>query len=491
MFYRQAIFLSLSISLVFPPVIQAQAQLLPDNTLGKENSVTLPINSLEDKINGGAIRGNNLFHSFKEFNIDSGRSVYFNNPSQIQNILTRVTGSNQSQILGKLGVLGNANLFLINPNGIIFGKDASLDINGSFVGSTASFIDFKDGTKFSAVSPQDKPLLTISTPLGLGMGNNPGEIQVQGNGHDFIGNTFNPFQNTSTEVLEVSPGKTIALIGGNIILDGASLKTESGRIELGSVGSGKVDFNLTPNNLIFSYDNAQKFQDIQIYNKASLDANSYFINTSDSRNSLENNLVDSGSIQLQGENIYLSEKSVILSNNQSNLSDGKININAAESLEIRGSSVRSQALLLSEGADIVISTKQVLLEEVGGILAFNYGDKSGGNIKIKASDSVNIIGVTTEGADSTAIATNAFSNGDGGNIDISTNRLNVVDAGLISSSGFDGDAGNLNINASESIEIVGIKPEFLQPSVLTSVTLGNGNGGNLTLNTKRLIVKDS
>ncbi|MEO1432209.1 MAG: filamentous hemagglutinin N-terminal domain-containing protein, partial [Cyanobacteria bacterium J06633_8] len=128
MFHNQVISLGLSFTFILIPFSQVQAQLIPDNTLRTENSVVNSINSLEDRINGGAIRGSNLFHSFKEFNVDSGKTIYFNNPTAIQNILTRVTGNNQSQILGKLGVLGNANLFLINPNGIIFGKDASLDI---------------------------------------------------------------------------------------------------------------------------------------------------------------------------------------------------------------------------------------------------------------------------------------------------------------------------------------------------------------------------
>ena len=311
MFNIQAIFLGLSVAFTLIPVSSVKAQLIPDNTLGKESSLVNSINSLEDRIDGGAIRGSNLFHSFKEFNIGNNRSVYFNNQSQIQNILTRVTGSNQSNILGKLGVLGNANLFLINPNGIIFGKDASLDINGSFVSSTASFLNFADGTEFSAVSPE--PLLTISAPVGLGMGNNPGEIRVNGNGHNFLGTAFTPFENNSTEVLQVNSGKTIALIGGNIILDGGSLKTEFGRIELGSVGSGKVDFNLTPESLKFSYENAETFKDIQLSNKAALDASSFSGNTSNLINNLEKNISDSGSIQLQGKNIYLRQRNLVFS----------------------------------------------------------------------------------------------------------------------------------------------------------------------------------
>ena len=118
-----------------------RAQIVPDGTLGAESSVVTPdveINGIKsDRIDGGATRGANLFHSFQDFNVGEGRGAYFSNPTAIENILSRVTGSNLSEILGTLGVLGDANLFFINPNGIVFGSNASLDVRGSFVGSTA------------------------------------------------------------------------------------------------------------------------------------------------------------------------------------------------------------------------------------------------------------------------------------------------------------------------------------------------------------------
>ena len=164
---RYCVLWGLSLTLSLAPVVRVQAQLIPDNTLGKENSIVTPVNSLKDRIDGGAIRGSNLFHSFKEFNIDNGQSVYFNDPGAIANILTRVTGTNPSSILGKLGVLGNANLFLINPNGIIFGQNASLDISGSFTASTTPNILFDNGWEFSATNPQAPPLLEIDLTPGL------------------------------------------------------------------------------------------------------------------------------------------------------------------------------------------------------------------------------------------------------------------------------------------------------------------------------------
>jgi filamentous hemagglutinin family protein len=142
------------------------AQIVPDNTLGAESSVITPNVNIQgiqgDRIDGGATRGANLFHSFSEFNVGEGRGVYFANPDGIENILSRVTGGNASQILGRLGVLGDANLFLLNPNGILFGENASLDIQGSFVASTASGIELGEDGYFSATQPQSSRLLAVS-----------------------------------------------------------------------------------------------------------------------------------------------------------------------------------------------------------------------------------------------------------------------------------------------------------------------------------------
>ncbi|MFW5667432.1 MAG: filamentous hemagglutinin N-terminal domain-containing protein, partial [Coleofasciculus sp.] len=141
------------------------AQVIPDDTLGAESSVVTPDvirEILSDRIDGGATRGANLFHSFLEFNIGEGRGVYFANPDGIENILSRVTGDNVSTILGRLGVLGEANLFLLNPNGILFGENASLDIEGSFVATTASGIELGEDGVFSATQPRSSRLLSVS-----------------------------------------------------------------------------------------------------------------------------------------------------------------------------------------------------------------------------------------------------------------------------------------------------------------------------------------
>ena len=172
----------------------AVAQITPDATLGTESSVVTPnVNTRglpAERIDGGAVRGANLFHSFQEFNVGNAQRVYFANPAGIENILSRVTGNNLSNILGTLGVDGGANLFLLNPNGIIFGAGAQLDISGSFVASTADSVMFDNGYQFSAKNSSAPPLLSIKVPLGLQYGTNQPRTTIANTGRLAVGQNF-------------------------------------------------------------------------------------------------------------------------------------------------------------------------------------------------------------------------------------------------------------------------------------------------------------
>ncbi|MEQ9666808.1 two-partner secretion domain-containing protein [Coleofasciculus sp. G2-EDA-02] len=181
------------------------AQIQPDTTLGAENSIVTPNVEIKglpaDLIEGGAIRDTNLFHSFGEFNITEGGRVYFANPLGIDRIFSRVTGSDISDILGTLGVNGGASLYLLNPNGIIFGEGARLDVSGSFVASTADGVVFENGFNFSASNPQAPPILTINVTPGLQYGQNPANASIANRGN-----------------LEV--GQDLTLAAGNLNLQG-------------------------------------------------------------------------------------------------------------------------------------------------------------------------------------------------------------------------------------------------------------------------------
>ena len=153
-----------------------KGEIIPDGSL--PTNVQKTGNTTE--ITGGRQAGSNLFHSFQDFAVHTNNTAFFNNSIDIDSILSRVTGGNISQIDGLIRANGDANLFLINPAGIIFGENARLDIGGSFLGSTATGLLFDDGTEFNATS-NTAPVLTINAPIGLSLRDTTGNIASSGN----------------------------------------------------------------------------------------------------------------------------------------------------------------------------------------------------------------------------------------------------------------------------------------------------------------------
>lgn len=184
-------------------VYSAVAQITPDSTLPNNSNVKLENNTFN--ITGGTQAGANLFHSFQKFSVTTGNTAHFQNNPDIQNIISRVTGSNISNINGLIKASGTANLFLINPSGIIFGDQAKLEVGGSFSATGANSLKFSDSLEFSAKNPQTTALLSINVPIGLQYGSNPGDIEVIGAN------------------LQVNPGKTLTLAGASVNIDGGKL----------------------------------------------------------------------------------------------------------------------------------------------------------------------------------------------------------------------------------------------------------------------------
>ncbi|HEY9610184.1 filamentous hemagglutinin N-terminal domain-containing protein [Allocoleopsis sp.] len=240
---------------------KVNAQLIPDQTLGIESSRVTSQDS-RDFIDGGAMRGSNLFHSFVEFNVGNQQQVYFANPLGITNILTRVTGHNVSNIFGTLGVEGAANLFLLNPNGIIFGAGARLDVAGSFVASTADGIRLGENGFFSAEKPENSTLLAIQ-PGALftnAQRSHQAEIENQGNLAVGAGQTLTLQVDRVTSTGSLStPGGTVQVLGERVsLLDNASIDvsapTGGGTVLLGNgkqvnIGSGvRINADARPPN---------------------------------------------------------------------------------------------------------------------------------------------------------------------------------------------------------------------------------------------------
>jgi len=516
--------------LLFPS--KTFAQIIPDNSLGAESSRTVPdtINNLpSDRITGGATRGVNLFHSWREFNIREGRGAYFENPRGITNIFTRVTGPNPSNILGTLGVLGNGNLFLINPKGIVFGPNARLDLRGSFIGSTADSIVFNNGFEFSSTNPQTSPLLTVNIPVGLRFRYSPGTIvnQSTATGKINLPASSVPIPITDKVGLAVDPGQTLALIGGDIQIPGGNLTASGGQVLLGSAACpGVVNFALTPGvspqgNLSLNYGNIQNFGNIQI-------SDGTLINTSGT---------GGGRVELKGGNVTLDaarfyaitlgnidgrgidiNAQKLRSQNGTQFSTltlgdgagGNINFRAADSIEMSGLGVDAfQQVAITylvsgttdpfsplftlfnasagagAGGSITFDTGRLLFNN--GVLGsgITFGAGRGGNLIVRA----NTFEMVGSGVNN---GTTKESTGAGGGISIDVSRLIMRDGSLLGTTSYSsGPSGSINIKAAESVELSNSGPRTVVSTGISTLTIGStGRAGNINVDTKRLSLSD-
>ncbi|BAT56735.1 Filamentous haemagglutinin-like protein (plasmid) [Nostoc sp. NIES-3756] len=508
--YTRIVF-SFTSFICFIPICQAQIN--ADNSLQDKTLVNVRGNITF--IEGGTQLGNNLFHSFQDFSINNGDIAYFNNALNVQNIISRVTGNSISNINGIIRSNGRANLFIINPNGFFFGNNASLNIGGSFLATTANSIWFSNDINFSANHNPLDPLLKISVPLGLVFTGNSRDIKVQGNGHNInrIANNnldfITPIDARRFSGLQVQTGNSIALIGGNVSLDGGILSAKNGQVQIGSVQSGYVALEQSDNNINFNFSNVNTFNNIVLTNNSLL-----FVNS---------NLGSRNTINIQGKNINVLSGSLVFAQNHgfrtgsikirgqalniqgaSNLALSAIytsNFGATlgESIEldanditIQGGQIATTTFTNAPSGPIFINSDSLKIfgevpsyanpDGLGGINTFSYSSGKGGDITAK----INNIIIGLDGV----LNTIATGSGAGGNLFLDLENLILKDGGasLGSSTFRSGHGGNVFIK-SQNIDISGQSPS-LRASNITSSTFGNGNAGNIDIGTLNLIISN-
>jgi len=470
--------------LLFPSL--AQAQVTADGTVGTlVNGSLAPCAGTICTITGGTTdsTGTNLFHSFESFSVDT--QAYFNNTAAIQNIISRVTGNSPSTIDGIISANGSANLFLINPNGIIFTGNAKLNIGGSFLATTANSMKFADGNEFSASNPVTPPLLTMSVPIGLQFGQNPAAISVQGTGHNFSHSEIPPLPTVripSTTGLQVSPGKTLALVGGDINLEGGVVTAPGGRIELGSVNNGLVSLNSTAQGWTLGYSSGQSFRDIRLSRMSAVDA---------SGNS-------GGAIAIQARNVIIKDGSNIIIQNLGIQPSGNLTVKASASVQIIGiapnlkvrSALVTETLGTGSSGNIEVNAPQLLIQNGASLNTASFSSAKSGDLGLNISDSIQVTGFSPLNPIyfSTLVAT-AYSSGNTGNIAISTKQLTALNGGTLGAITYStGHGGDFILNADESVKLMGISPIIFHPSTIGNATFNAGNAGNLIINTSKLIM---
>ena len=426
------------------------------------------------EIVGGATRGSNLFHSFQDFSVPAGNEAFFNNADSISNIFSRVTGGNISNIDGLIRANGSANLFLINPNGIIFGQNASLNLGGSFYGSSASSVLFEDG-EFSA-NLTDNSILKVNPPIGLNFRDNPGTII-----------------NSSTLGLYVRSQETLALLGGNVSFDGGvagfNIADDSqigSTVRLGGLSE--------PGAIALQEDGSLDFPQDVARGDVALENNALIFTTS----------AGEGAVFINARNFDMNSDARIANGilsdpNSDSTQSGEIAIDATEDVTIDGANsdlvfISNDVFTTEAGSagKIAISAKNISFLN-GGFISSTVANTTQGrssDISLTATEDITLKG--TAGVFPSSIGNLILSDAEAeaGKIEILAQNLAIAEGAYIDSSTTGkGDSSNIDINIKDTVSLDGSSSRIVtQVFGLTEEFVGVGNAGNINLSAQSLTI---
>ncbi len=437
-------------SLLAPALAQVPTAIMPDGSLG----TTVSQNGAFHIITGGTIRGPNQFHSFDRFDVGTADTARFTGPASVTNILSRVTGGAASMIDGTLqSDIAGANLYLLNPSGVMFGPNAQLDMTGSFYVSTADVVRLEDGGAFYADRATDS-MLGMADPVAFGfLRENPSGIRIDESG------------------LVVSTGQTLSLVGGEIHIIGGQagiLSATSGRVQIVSVGSaGEAVFGSSSID-VSTFD---QLGQITLSNLTYIDASSDV----------------GGTVVIRGGQLRI-DQSGLFADAWGDRADARLGID----IDVTGDVVLdNEGVIRSEGSgegaggDIVLKAGRLVLRNSALIDASTSGAGQAGRVTITTQGTISISGLSQ-------IASNTFGTGRSGRVTIvAQGPISITgraDAKLLDSSGlFSGTAGN-----GDAAGVFVSTPSLtLDGSVIVTGTEASGNGGPMALEVGTLTLTQS
>ncbi|MCP4698680.1 MAG: CHAT domain-containing protein [Gammaproteobacteria bacterium] len=477
------------------------AEVVLDGTLGKKGALPGPLFDVQS--NMGQQAGGNLFHSFASFNLRLDEAAKFSGPVAVENIISRVTGGETSHIDGKLiSEIAGADMYFLNPAGVMFGPNARLEVQGSLHVSTADYLRLGDSGRFDALHPEIS-VLTVASPAAFGfLRESPGNISKQ------------------DSFLKVPDGKTLSFIGGNLDIEDRPLVSgdetldrymaaSDGQINLVSVASsGEVPaIPETMPDTAFS-----RFGAITIKDDTKGEDNFYR-----GRASIDVSGAGGGRVFIRGGKVML-DNAYVFADTLGGKNGQGIEIKADDLALRNGTRITTQAVAkpgsTGNAGNIIVNANRVTLHQAK-ITSTSDTPGAAGNIHITAGEKVDISelflgfssGLSTAVSDigkggeiiinaplltvrnGTDIRADTQGDGNAGDITVRVDTLHLESGGQLSvtaggqkntSSEKKGSAGILKITAKEAVLISG-REDKDRPSALLGNTFMAGDGGSIVI----------
>ena len=525
----------------------ASAQITTDGSVGAQLELAGPDYAIGAEL--GRQAGANLFHSFRTFDLETGSSATFSGPDTVHNVISRVTGGTPSSIDGSVrSRIAGADLYFLNPAGVLFGPNARLEVSGSFHASSADSLHLQDGTEFAATL-DSASTFSAAAPAAFG----------------FVGGAHGPLSVSGAEVtaggaggLQVPAGESLSLIGGDIHMQpsGYSVETDAngneylelypnlaapdGKLNLAAVrGAGTVKLNSGGIEV-----DAAEGADIRatqgFVDVTGNGAGQIFIHAGNFV--ATDTIVDArtvgdgpgGKITLQAQSVELLDGTELNGNTESSGRGADVHIQAADRLVLQGENadgIRSSILARSGGTglngdqlgaagSVTLQGREITLEGGALISTTTYGGGQGGDVSITATERINLNGTGSQRATNVAAATNSNSlnAGNGGNIQLDAPAIEVSGGASINSTTRGGGGGgtvvlqgrrvafsgtsaagagsNVVVSTTSplphagdagSLRIQADEIGFSEGAYINSIALGSGGGGQIDLQGKQVV----
>ena len=451
------------------PLAFVAAEVVTDGTTGGSGGVSLSGPDYDIRPEYGDQAGGNLFHSFRQFNIDTGESAVFSGPSSVENIISRVTGGELSTIDGLLrSTIPGAALYLLNPAGIFFGPNASLDVGGAFHPGTADYLRMGETERWYTV-PVAGEHFSSAPPAAFGfLDSDVSPITIDGSNLDALGGT-------------------VSLVGGDLtIQNSAQITIDGGRFDMAAVASpGEV----TPG------PDGPDVSDFEIMADISMSGNE--------RSRPSGISVSTGSIHLrsgrfvgdnseiiadapytvtdpsdsvfdiQADRVELTNGALLSTDTFGRADGADLSIQARDAVDVSGAVIRvgsSGVRASGDAGELTISAGRITLRD-GTLIQSESREKStgnAGNVTLKAEGDVNV--------SDTQINTFTTGTADAGNVTVAADTVHFgAGADILAATRGRGDAGNVSVTAARSIVLT-------EDAALRTETENTGDAGLIDLN---------